>query len=91
MRHAIAPVADHHKRALRGEIMKPNVGRIDSAIRVVAGLLLLSLLFVPGDSTRWVGLIGLIPLVTGLTQRCILYVPFGINTRGRKLVAGAHR
>jgi hypothetical protein len=71
--------------------MKPNVGRIDSAIRIVAGLLLLSLVFVLDDSTRWVGLIGLIPLVTGLTRRCILYVPFGISTRGGKLVAGAHR
>lgn len=71
--------------------MKVNMGRIDSAIRVVAGVLLLSLVFVLEDSTRWVGLIGLVPLVTGLTRRCILYIPFGIDTRERKLVAGTGR
>lgn len=71
--------------------MKLNVGRIDSAIRILAGLLLLSLVFALDDSTRWVGLIGLFPLVTGLTRRCILYIPFGIDTRERKLVSGAGR
>ena len=71
--------------------MKLNVGRIDRAIRIVAGLLLLSLVFVLGDSTRWAGLIGLIPLVTGLTGRCPLYIPFGIDTREHTLVAGTGR
>jgi len=68
--------------------MKVNVGKLDSAIRIVAGVLLLSLVFVLDDSTRWVGLIGLVPLVTGLTRRCVLYIPFGIDTRERKLVVG---
>jgi len=68
--------------------MKVNVGKLDSAIRIVAGVLLLSLVFVLDDSTRWVGFIGLVPLVTGLTRRCVLYIPFGIDTRERKLVVG---
>lgn len=68
--------------------MKPNIGKTDSAIRILAGLLLLSLVFLLEDSTRWVGLIGLVPLVTGLTRRCVLYIPFGIDTRERKLVVG---
>ncbi len=71
--------------------MKPNVGRIDGAIRILAGLLLLSLVFVLGDNTRWVGLIGVVPLVTGLTRRCLLYIPFGIDTREQRLVGGAGR
>ena len=68
--------------------MKPNIGKTDSAIRILAGLLLLSLVFLLEDSTRWVGLIGLVPLVTGLNRRCVLYIPFGIDTRERKLVVG---
>lgn len=71
--------------------MKPNVGRIDGAIRILAGLLLLSLVFVLGDNTRWVGLIGVVPLVTGLIRHCPLYVPFGIDTREQRLVGGAGR
>lgn len=71
--------------------MKPNVGRIDGAIRILVGLLLLSLVFVLGDNTRWIGLIGLVPLVTGLTRRCLLYIPFRIDTCEQKLVGGTGR
>lgn len=31
-------------------------------------------------SARWWGLVGLLPLVTGLTGSCPAYVPFGIDT-----------
>jgi hypothetical protein len=68
--------------------MKPNVGRIDGVIRIVLGLLLLSLLFVLDDNTRWIGLIGVIVLATGLVRRCPLYIPFRIDTRERKLAGG---
>jgi hypothetical protein len=68
--------------------MKPNVGRIDGAIRIVVGLVLLSLLFVLGDATRWIGLIGVVLLVTALTRRCPLYIPFRIDTREQKLAGG---
>ncbi len=68
--------------------MKANVGRIDGAIRIVVGLLLLSLVFVLGDVTRWIGLIGVVPLVTGLTRRCPGYIPFRIDTREQTLVGG---
>jgi hypothetical protein len=71
--------------------MKPNVGNIDRAIRIVVGLLLLSLVFVLGDMVRWIGLIGVVPLVTGLTRRCPAYTPFGIDTREQTLAGGAHR
>ena len=68
--------------------MKPNVGKIDAAVRIVAGLLLLSLVFVLEGTTRWIGLIGVLPLVTGLMRRCPLYVPFHIDTREHKLAGG---
>ncbi len=68
--------------------MKLNVGKIDAAVRIVAGLLLLSLVFVLEGTTRWIGLIGVLPLVTGLMRRCPLYVPFHIDTREHKLAGG---
>ena len=71
--------------------MKPNVGRIDGVIRIVVGLVLLSLVFVLGDATRWIGLVGVAPLVTGLTRRCLLYTPFRIDTREQRLVGGTGR
>ena len=44
-----------------------NVGGMDRALRIVVGLVLLALIFV-GPQTWW-GLIGIIPLVTGLIGR----------------------
>lgn len=62
--------------------MKANVGTVDRVIRIVAGLVLLSLVFILEGNARWWGLVGLLPLTTGLIGWCALYVPFGINTRG---------
>jgi hypothetical protein len=70
--------------------MKPNVGRIDGAIRIVVGLVLLSLVFVLEGATRWIGLVGVVLLVTGFVGRCPLYIPFHIDTREQKLAGGAH-
>jgi hypothetical protein len=58
--------------------MTSNVGSIDRALRIVAGLVLLSLVFV-GPQTPW-GWIGLVPLLTGLAGSCPLYSIFGIST-----------
>ncbi len=57
-----------------------NEGTVDRAIRVVVGLVLLSLVFV-GPATPW-GLVGLVPLLTGIVGFCPLYRLFGIDTRG---------
>ena len=60
--------------------MTANVGGIDRAVRILVGLALLSLLaWYPGEA-KWFGLIGLIPLGTGLMGYCPLYSLFGINT-----------
>jgi hypothetical protein len=60
--------------------MKANVGGIDKVLRIVAGLAILSLVFIVEGSARWWGLVGLVPLLTGLTGWCPLYAPFGLNT-----------
>lgn len=60
--------------------MKPNVGGIDRVLRVAAGLALLSLFFISEGSTRWFGLIGFVPLFTGLFAFCPVYPILGINT-----------
>ena len=59
-----------------------NVGGIDKTLRIVAGAALLALTFV-GPFTEvlypW-GLIGLVPLVTGLMSWCPVYSLFGLKT-----------
>lgn len=61
--------------------MKTNIGNIDRTIRIVGGLLVMTLLylFLPG-SARWFGLLGLIPVATGFMRFCPLYVPLGLST-----------
>ncbi len=60
--------------------MTKNIGKIDKWIRIVLGIALLSmLLWVPGG-LKWLGLIGLIPLVTALIGFCPLYSLLGIST-----------
>ena len=60
--------------------MQINVGTADRALRIGAGLVLLSLVFILETDLRWWSLVGLVPLATGLVRRCPLYVPFGIDT-----------
>lgn len=58
--------------------MLRNEGSIDRILRVVFGLALLSLIFI-GPRTMW-GLVGLIPLLTGLAGHCPLYRILGFST-----------
>jgi hypothetical protein len=50
-------------------------------IRIVVGLLLLSLVFVGPQS--WFGLIGLVPLATAFINFCPAYKLLGVNTLGK--------
>ena len=59
--------------------MHATVGGIDRGIRIVAGLVLLSLVFVLEGGARWWGLIGVVPLATGLLRWCPAYLPCGIR------------
>ncbi len=61
--------------------MKVNEATWDRVLRVIVGLFLLSLLFwVEGNSKYW-GLIGLLPLITGLVGYCPAYSLFKFSTR----------
>ncbi len=62
--------------------MKKNVGGIDKTIRIIAGIGLISLVFV-GPQTVW-GWIGVVPLATALLDWCPPYALLGINTCGIK-------
>ena len=58
--------------------MTRNVGDIDKGLRIVAGLVLLALgWFGP---LGWWGLIGLVPLATGLIGNCPVYSLLGVST-----------
>ena len=61
----------------------PNVGGFDRIFRIVAGLVLIALGFFVLSGT-WglvVGIVGLVPLLTGLVGWCPLYLPFKLSTR----------
>ena len=55
-----------------------NEGMLDRVIRVILGTVLLSLTIV-GPMTAW-GLIGIVPIVTGLFGFCTIYKIIGLST-----------
>jgi hypothetical protein len=60
--------------------MKTNEGAVDRVLRVVAGLIVLSLYFVLDGSSRYWAFVGLVPLTTGLVGYCPLYSLLGFDT-----------
>lgn len=67
--------------------MHTNVGTPDRLVRIVLGITLLVLPFIPGLAVFanplafWAALIaGLVLLVTGLVRFCPLYTLFGLST-----------
>ena len=64
------------------ETMEHSAAPKYSAFNVIAGIILVSLVFV-GPKTPW-GWIGIVPIVTGALGSCPVYSLFGINTCGVK-------
>jgi hypothetical protein len=64
--------------AVQERVVEKNVGSADRLLRIVVGLVLLSLVFV-GPQTPW-GWIGLVLLGTAAMSWCPLYRVIGINT-----------
>jgi hypothetical protein len=62
--------------------MNLNVGGMDRVLRIVVGAALLVLTFVgPFKEVLYPwGLIGIVPLATGLMGWCPVYLPFGLST-----------
>jgi hypothetical protein len=57
--------------------MTCNVGKFDRAFRLFAGVAILG---AGWHFQSWFGLLGIIPIFTGLTRWCPAYIPFKINT-----------
>jgi len=57
-----------------------NIGNTDKIVRVVIGLGLLSLYFILDGNMKFIGFVGLVPIITALIGFCPLYAPFGIKT-----------
>jgi hypothetical protein len=60
-----------------------NVGLIDRALRIVAGLALLAFALgyiFPATGWNWVGWIGVVPVLTALFGWCPLYALLGMST-----------
>lgn len=57
---------------------QPNIGRIDQIIRLVIGATLL-LLTATQTIGLW-GLIGILPIISGVRRNCFLYRLLGITT-----------
>ena len=53
--------------------MQINIGNLDRSVRIVVGLVLLSLPFWLDSPWRWWRFIGAKPLITGLAGRCPAY------------------
>ena len=69
------------QRHLKIKDMKINVGSIDRLLRIIVGLII-AILGVIFDS--WWGLIGLIPVATGLFSFCPLYALLRTDTFKKK-------
>lgn len=59
-------------------LLPRNEHAIDRGLRIALGLALLALVFV-GPKTLW-GLVGLVPLTTGLLGSCPAYTLLGVST-----------
>lgn len=57
--------------------MTRNEGNIDRIIRIALALVIFAVGLVTGS---WLGLIGIVPLATGLIGWCPLYSVFGLST-----------
>ncbi|SNT70624.1 DUF2892 domain-containing protein [Psychrobacter sp. LV10R520-6] len=57
--------------------MKINVGNTERLLRIIAGIIIIG---VGVYYESWWGVVGLIPLLTGLFRFCPLYAMLGMNT-----------
>jgi len=64
-----------------------NEGTLDRTLRVIAGLAILSLTVI-GPHTLW-GLVGAVPLLTGLVGFCPLYRALNIRTCATPAASGS--
>jgi Protein of unknown function (DUF2892). len=62
-------------------MFRTNVGGLDRVLRIVVGLALLGAFFLyPQAGWRYLALVGIVPLATGIFGTCPLYSLTGIST-----------
>ncbi len=59
--------------------MTINMGDTERMFRILIGLLFIGLAFALGGGW-WFGLLGAIPVLTGLVGSCPVYMPFRLST-----------
>jgi hypothetical protein len=59
-------------------MFKSNVGGVDRAVRILAGVALVGLA-ATGTIGAW-GFVGVVPILTGALGWCPAYLPFGLST-----------
>lgn len=59
--------------------MTQNIGPIERILRIALGSGLLVISVMIESKLRWVGLIGIVPLVTGVLGLCPTYLALGIR------------
>jgi len=67
---------------MRMSFLSNNVGTLDRAVRIGAGVLLMALAAM-GTIGAW-GYIGVVPLLTGMAGTCPAYSLFGLSTCARR-------
>lgn len=72
---------------LKNQVMKKNMGTIDKVIRILIAVVL-AVLFFTKVITGTLGIVllalAIIFVLTTLISFCPLYLPLGINTKGKK-------
>jgi hypothetical protein len=66
--------------------MEVNVGGVDRTVRIILGIVLLSLFFVLEGNARYWALLGFVPLLTGVFRYCPAYSLIGLSTCPMKRV-----
>ncbi|QED49872.1 YgaP family membrane protein [Cytobacillus dafuensis] len=59
--------------------MKVNIGSPDRILRLVLGVLMLGLFMLDGN-VKYLGILGIVFILTSIIRFCPLYTIFGINT-----------
>jgi hypothetical protein len=59
--------------------MNHNIGRIERVVRLIVGVLILGLYGALPTPWRYLALVGLLPLGSGLTGFCPIYAQLGWN------------
>ena len=69
---------------LERALMKLNVGGTDRALRIAGGIAILLSFFLLEGNARWLALVGILPLATGLIRWCPAYSVIGLDTCKRE-------